>query len=159
MNLRVEVRDAVPGDARALAALHRESAAAHVALDPDFYIVPDHDDALDHARRQVAGEGRVLVAVSEARIVGTARVRPLPEPPRGSMIRPVRGADIGIVVASDHRGRGVGRALMEAAEDRAADDGFEILTLDAHAANQPALRLYESLGYGTFGVRMQKRIG
>jgi len=68
------------------------------------------------------------------------------------------------------RGRGIARRLIEAAEREAAEDGRFIMRLEVETGNAPALALYESLGYLSFGVyrdyyddhgdaiRMQKRI-
>jgi ribosomal protein S18 acetylase RimI-like enzyme len=154
----VEIREAGPADARALAALYRESAEAHVDLDPGLYAAPDPSDVMVRAEQRLGGAGWAFVAIAGGRVVGVVETTPLPPPSRGSMIREVRAADVGIVVAADHRGTGIGRRLMEAAEDRAAREGVEMLVLDAHAANEPALRLYRSLGYDVTGIRMRKRI-
>jgi ribosomal protein S18 acetylase RimI-like enzyme len=45
------------------------------------------------------------------------------------------------------RGRGVGRALMEAARKHAIETGAAGIELSTAHANLPAQRLYESLGY------------
>jgi ribosomal protein S18 acetylase RimI-like enzyme len=74
------------------------------------------------------------------------------------MLRERPAADISIAVSVTHRGQGIGRALMEAAEDRAARDGTELLTLNALTANEPAIGLYRSLGYEVSGVLMHRWI-
>jgi GNAT superfamily N-acetyltransferase len=45
------------------------------------------------------------------------------------------------------RGQGVGRALMDAARDHAIQTGASGIELSTAHSNQPAQRLYESLGY------------
>ncbi|MFE1403203.1 GNAT family N-acetyltransferase [Streptomyces sp. NPDC058770] len=55
--------------------------------------------------------------------------------------------DVG--VGEEHRGHGFGRALMLRAEHITLDAGARSLGLHVFAANTPALRLYESLGYRT----------
>ena len=61
------------------------------------------------------------------------------------------GGTIGYVfdvsVHEAHRGRGYGRALMHQAEAITLGAGHDRLGLHVFAANTPALRLYESLGY------------
>lgn len=52
-----------------------------------------------------------------------------------------------VEVAAEHRGRGHGRDLMLLAERAALAAGHRRLALHVFAANTPALRLYESLGY------------
>jgi ribosomal protein S18 acetylase RimI-like enzyme len=48
------------------------------------------------------------------------------------------------------RGSGLGRALVEAALERARMRGCARIELDANEANEPALRLYRSLGFGSW---------
>ena len=52
-----------------------------------------------------------------------------------------------LAVLPDHRGRGVGHALLEALEKRANDEGCCKLTLEVLDDNHGARRLYESLGF------------
>lgn len=52
-----------------------------------------------------------------------------------------------IVVAQGVEGRGVGSALLAAAEQGALDRGAQSMTLHVFNANQRAHRLYESLGF------------
>jgi ribosomal protein S18 acetylase RimI-like enzyme len=58
----------------------------------------------------------------------------------------------GLVVAPWARGRGVARALMEAARGEAARQGAVRITLRVLGHNTAARRLYESLGYVAEGV-------
>ena len=155
----VEIRVAVDSDARAVAALYRESAEAHLALAPDFYAVPDPADALDRAQRRLADRSRTtLVAVADHLVVGMADLVPLPPPEPGGMVAPTQTVEVGLVVTASHRGRGIGRALMDAAETRAQRDGAELLTLSARSDNDAAIGLYRSLGYDASGVLMHRWI-
>jgi ribosomal protein S18 acetylase RimI-like enzyme len=52
-----------------------------------------------------------------------------------------------IFVEAEARGSGVGRALVEAAFERARERGCARVELDVNEANPAALRLYESLGF------------
>lgn len=53
----------------------------------------------------------------------------------------------GLVVEEARRGAGVGRALMAAAEDWAADHGYDEVTLHSNVARERAHHFYQSLGY------------
>ena len=53
-------------------------------------------------------------------------------------------------VDGEHRGRGLARALMAAAEDEARERGCGLITF--HAYDLLAAGLYERLGYETVGV-------
>jgi ribosomal protein S18 acetylase RimI-like enzyme len=54
-----------------------------------------------------------------------------------------------IFVEEEARGSGVGRALVEAAFERARERGCARMVLDVNEANAGALRLYESMGFET----------
>jgi len=51
------------------------------------------------------------------------------------------------------RRRGVGRALMEAAEEEGRRRGARISTLEVRRSNVPAITLYLAIGYRQVGVR------
>lgn len=63
-----------------------------------------------------------------------------------------------IVVDSEHRGKGFGRAAMQLAEDHARSEGACILGLNVFGFNEVARGLYESLGYETTSVKMRKML-
>ena len=52
-----------------------------------------------------------------------------------------------LVVAPDAENRGVGRALLDAAEAWGRSRGYRLLTLNVFEGNQSARRLYERAGY------------
>jgi GNAT superfamily N-acetyltransferase len=62
-----------------------------------------------------------------------------------------RTPEVGIGIEPEWRGRGVGTALLEALIALAAEHGFTRLSLSVEPAN-PALRLYERLGWRAVGV-------
>lgn len=57
-----------------------------------------------------------------------------------------------LAVVPDHRGKGVGRALLEAVEARALDHGCCRLTLEVQEDNDPARTLYERAGFTDYVV-------
>lgn len=56
-----------------------------------------------------------------------------------------------------HRGRGVGSALIEAAEDKVRGRGFSRLGISVADDNPEAARLYARLGYVDSGLRYESR--
>lgn len=52
-----------------------------------------------------------------------------------------------VVVDPGHRGRGMGRALLEAGLEWAASNGAERMLLEVEWANEPALALYRGMGF------------
>lgn len=56
-----------------------------------------------------------------------------------------------LAVAAEGRGLGVGRLLLEAAEQTAAENDAWLMRLEVRPDNEPAIKLYESAGYHSFG--------
>ncbi len=61
-------------------------------------------------------------------------------------------ADFSVYVAREHRGRGIGDALLGALEKRARLLGYHKMVLAAFPTNAPGMRLYERHGFQTVGV-------
>ncbi|MFB6304129.1 MAG: GNAT family N-acetyltransferase [Haloferacaceae archaeon] len=69
-----------------------------------------------------------------------------------------RGAVRNLYVRPDHRGCGVGGRLLDAAERALADEGADVVALEAMAANDDARRFYERRGYAPHRVEFEKRV-
>lgn len=85
----------------------------------------------------------VLVALREGEVVGSAGLHPA-----GPALRRRHVAMLGISVAAEAQGQGVGRLLMQALCDY-ADRWGQVLRIEltVFADNERAIRLYRSLGF------------
>lgn len=92
------------------------------------------------------GARRLLVARHEGRILGSTQVG-LAGPPNGRH----RAEITKVLVHPVARRRGLGRALMLAAEELALAEGRSLLILDTRA-DDAGEALYRSLGYAVTGV-------
>lgn len=63
-----------------------------------------------------------------------------------------------IEINSEHRGKGLGRELLSAAESWCAEHGSMSVRLNVFAPNKTARALYESAGYLPTSMHMMKRI-
>jgi ribosomal protein S18 acetylase RimI-like enzyme len=61
-------------------------------------------------------------------------------------------------VAEPYRGRGLGRRLMETAEEWARQQGLPRISLSVGTQNKLARKLYETLGYQVEMLRMTKKL-
>ncbi|BBD60324.1 GCN5-related N-acetyltransferase [Nostoc sp. HK-01] len=64
-----------------------------------------------------------------------------------------------LYVIPEHRRRGIGKALMQYLEKWATERGDRQIGLQVFESNQPALNLYNQLGYQTQSLWMVKQIG
>lgn len=154
------IRPATHEDEPALTELQRTSAIHHASIDPKRWRVPSPGDSAASRRYWHTRQPRDLGLVAEADGVPVGMIElwlRRPRDRRGARI-PSVNADLGIVVAPDWRGRGVGTALLRAAEAWARTQGAERMILDLSSANTGALRLYERLGYEVHALNMDKEI-
>ncbi len=84
-----------------------------------------------------------LVAVKAGRIVGLCGVQNI----SGD------GEVTNVSVAKDCRGEGIGYKMVKQLLERGAGIGIKDYTLEVRAANEPAIHLYERLGFKSEGVR------
>ncbi len=72
----------------------------------------------------------------------------------GSSRRALRhSCEMGISVAKEYRGQGIGRSLMQAMVDWARASGMKRIELKVYARNERAIRLYRSFGFQAEGRR------
>ena len=142
------IRPARPKDAGPLVAL-----AADVAAEPEGWLISDGGwrTAVDERRYLRAlrrySDAAVYVAEAEDGIVGRLSLGRDPHPASRHV------ADLGLMVASTHRRRGIGRALLDQAVAWARGVGVRKLELHVFPHNEAAIALYESFGFRREGYR------
>jgi GNAT superfamily N-acetyltransferase len=135
MTAKVEVR---PGSAAELAAL--------------VAVLGERHWFADRLARQQRGGGVVLVAWLKGRPVGEVFLdcEPANEPEVRRQLPGVPRLDH-LEVPGPFQGRGIGTALIRAAEATARQFGHERIALGVGLDNPKARRLYERLGYADWG--------
>lgn len=150
MTFEFKVRPAVPEDAEALVRL-----AEAVSSEPEGWLISANGEwrSVGDERRYLKALRRypnaaVLVAErSNGAIVGRLSLARDTHPASAHV------ADLGLMVAKDARGHGVGRALLQAAVDWSTDAAIRKLELHVFPWNEPAIRLYERFGFVREGYR------
>jgi ribosomal protein S18 acetylase RimI-like enzyme len=149
------VRPATPRDARSFF----EMWSAVVA--EGRYVRPDHTrrDAAFYRRtfrHSWSSDRADLVAVTGDRVIGHLTAAREPGPTTSHV------ASVGLAVASDWRGRGVGSALMEDAIEWGRQMGVEKLALSVFPHNEAAIEMYRRFGFveeGRLSGHSKKAIG
>jgi RimJ/RimL family protein N-acetyltransferase len=134
----IRVRPGEEGDRRALALLFADVAEERdgIATEPP----------VDVEKRAASWDlDGTLVAVAGGEIVGELAVDP----------SWFGYGEIGMMVAADWRGRGVGTALMVAAIDWARAQGMHKLALSVFPHNEAAIALYRKFGFVEEGRRVR----
>jgi ribosomal-protein-alanine acetyltransferase len=129
---RLVLRRARPGDLAALVALEQQA------------FTTDRLSRRQYRRHLHSASATLLVAAAGRRLLGKALVFFR----RGSH----RARLYSIAVHAQARGRGVGTALLRAAERAARARGCSTLSLEVRADNARAIRWYERHGYRRFGA-------
>lgn len=109
-------------------------------------------------RRCAESDGKLLVAEEGGRIVGYACVWKSVDD-MAHMYTPESleyAYVIDLFVRDEYRGRGIGRALLEAAETHARSLGLRRIMLHVVAENQSAADAYAAMGYKTYNLLLSK---
>ena len=119
----------------------------HVDNRPDCYVDCDPFDR-EYYLAMLADE-KIITAAAEAdgQVIGLAVVRMRITPP-GTPMQPRRVAFIDdVVVDENHRGRGVGTALLQHVRNLDALRSADSVELMVWAFNTAAMRMYEKAGF------------
>ncbi len=141
----VQIRDASPDDAAAIARIYNQGIEDRVAtLETELRSPEERAEWLaSHGTRYP-----VLVAVDGAgNVLGWGSINRFN--PRKAYDHVV---DFSLYVAREHRGRGIGDAILGALEGRARSLGYHKMVLAGFPTNIPGKRLYERHGFSLVGI-------
>jgi ribosomal protein S18 acetylase RimI-like enzyme len=152
----VTVEPATPGDAEAVAALW-------VALARDqrrhgsHLLAAANSAAIRASMARHAADGGLAVARDGADDERVGFVRYAVE--RGPLTRSItRGVVRDLYVVAGRRGEGIGSRLLDHAEAALRDRGVDVVAVEAMAANDGAVRLYERRGYRPHRIEFEREV-
>ncbi len=137
------IRDAVPDDAAGLVPL-----LATLGYPAEEGAIRERLEWL----RRTDPAGRVLVALVDGSLQGFAALNGTPTLHRAGLV----GRITGLAVLDGGQGRGVGRALVEAAEGHFRALGAVRMEVTSGPRHAPAHDFYRHLGYEDQGVRFAR---
>jgi ribosomal protein S18 acetylase RimI-like enzyme len=159
MSLAFDIRTARVGDIPAIVELFGPIDELHSAAAPYTFrgssAVPRSAQRIEEL---IAGPGTtILVAAAGERVLGQVGVEIVTIAADRMPFVPRRyGLVNDLMVTADAQRRGIGSALMAAAERWSIGEGVDAVELTVWEFNQNALRLYERLGYATQTRRLRR---
>jgi ribosomal protein S18 acetylase RimI-like enzyme len=113
---------------------------------------PPYDQMEAFVRSNIDARNPHVVALAGDAIVGWADIRSASAP----AMRHCGTLGMGVVAA--YRRQGVGRRLLEASVVRAWNAGLERIELEVRVDNDPAIALYERIGFLQEGVKVRSML-
>lgn len=107
--------------------------------------------------KQGVEEGTLYIVSLEGKIIGSIMINQHQEngyesAPWKTRVQPDEAGVIHtLLVHPDYVKSGIGQALLEFAEKKAAKEGRKVIRLDVYEKNIPAIRLYDRMGYEYIG--------
>ena len=152
-------REATEPDLSAICALGEEVNAIHHRAFPQvFASAGEIDRDAAHWMNNIGKQdATTFVAEESGSLVGFVNVSIVTE--SHSLLQPMRFGRVGSVgITENKRGQGIGRELMELAQDWVSRRGGVEVRLNVWAFNSHALHVYEELGYEVRSFFLVKRL-
>jgi N6-L-threonylcarbamoyladenine synthase len=123
--------------------LHSDELAEVMALEHETF--PSDAWTQESMAAELASPNGYYIGLFDPELVGYAGLATVP----GSFSSDVQT----IAVSASHRGKGLGRKLLEALVAHSKRLGSEQILLEVRVDNEPAIKLYQSLGFERIDVR------
>lgn len=143
----MHLRLLVPADAPAFRALRLRGLREHPEAFTSSFEEDERQPLEATVRRLDSGRESFWGAFEQGELCGIAGLQ---RQPRAKSRH--KATIVGMYVAPEQAGKGLGQALLAAALDAARAEGLGLLVLTVTEGNAAAQRLYERTGFRSFGV-------
>jgi RimJ/RimL family protein N-acetyltransferase len=143
----VAIRQAREDDAQRLLRFAVRRFAERIPVLFESAAPPSLEDRRAFLQRVPAEGGVILVAQAGPEIVGLLDFH------RAKRPQAAHSGGLGMSVDKEHRRRGIGAALLQALLSWTTDAGISRVELEVFEINEPAIRLYERMGFEHEGRR------
>lgn len=150
------IRMSRTSDLSALLTLTAETFLHHQRLSPHFHPDVTTPYSLESLSQIVEAEQHLcLTALDGEKLIGYLFGKwTAPKSDRFTPVRILNITDVG--VTSSHRSSGIGRQLMQAAEEHALARGVDAVRLNVWSVNDRATTFYKELGFEPLYTSLQK---
>jgi len=155
----MNIRNATPEDADALAAINATVQRLHADAEPSIFRQPQPGVFTPKPVAEILAEpgNTILVACNGDEVVGYAWIK-LNDRPESVTSHANRWLHIEhIAVRPDAQGKGVGSALMQRAKELAREQGVHQLTLTSWSFNTQAHHFFASHGFAPYHISFRAR--
>lgn len=149
----VIIRPAVSGDYEQAETIMQQVHALHLSWRPDIYKPCSPVLPLPEFLEAVA-EQRLLVAETDGKAAGILLYLHRHIESENQVTRDVLFIDT-LAVDAGHRGRGIGRQLLQAATQIAREKGYDGVELQVNAKNADAYAVYKKYGFTEKSINME----
>ncbi len=147
--LIVKIRDASPKDLESIWRVFR-SVTEEKKWIPVLFVAEGEFERLSWFSHHRSGGSVILVAEIGGEVVGHCLVE------RDDWDAAAHVGNLGIMVIAEHRGKGVGNAMITEAIIRVREKGFEKICLSTFNTNLNAIKLYKKHKFQIIGVRKRQ---
>jgi len=154
----MQIRTAAKQDAPVLSRLNVYVQQLHAEAYPDLFKPPEQDDfALSFFEMVLDDPAFHIFLAEDPQPVGYVICRVGHSPDNPLMFARSYLYIDQISVEPDHQGKGIGRALMDRANQLAKDEGLPAIYLNSWSFNEAAHTFFHAMGYEIYNVRMWKK--
>jgi GNAT superfamily N-acetyltransferase len=141
---KVEIRSYSPADLESCRTLWFELTEAHRIIYDDPTIGGDDPGAYFDKHLKLVGPERIWIAVIDGQVAGMIGLMRNPHDGTSNVVEP-------IVVKKEHRGKGIGRELLEYVVEEERRSGKQFITIQPVARNVKAMKMFHDLGFKGIG--------
>ncbi len=160
INHKIKIREAIEEDYKIIDSLYRESYQLHFEAIPGTYrkvplkLLPrgTYINTLEDK------DSAIFVAEVDKKVLGVINIT-IEEDSGDEVTKPYRRVSVEeLSVAKSSQRQGIGKALMQEAENWAKKKKITDLTVMVYSFNKQAIKFYEKNGYGSYSIRMNKKL-
>lgn len=143
--LEIMIREAIPSDAKEILAFSKQTGeeTPYLVYGPEGLELSEAFETMYlEGLLEKENEIMLIATINNEELIGLASVGSNDKPKTRHV------GEVGVTVAKEFWGFGIGTVLMEEVEQWARESGvIRRLELTVHAENERAIRLYEKMGY------------